>query len=66
MTDKTVDLPQEKKSELFGDMSSKNMDTNAENEGLKKFEASSDEKLKKYLMGSILSLITGAGQGPQL
>ena len=60
---KNINLPQEKKSELFWDTSSKNMDTNAENEGLKKFEASRDEKLKKYLMGSNIVLDYGCGTG---
>lgn len=60
---KNVNLPQEKKSELFWDMISKNMDTYAENEGLKKFETSRDEKLKKYLKRSDSVLDYGCGTG---
>lgn len=56
-------LPREKKAELFWDMSAKNMDRMAENEGLKKFEASRNEKLEKYLPGSGLILDYGCGTG---
>jgi len=57
------DLPKEKKSELFWDMTAKNMDRMAENEGLKKFESSRNEKLEKYLPGSGLVLDYGCGTG---
>jgi 2-polyprenyl-3-methyl-5-hydroxy-6-metoxy-1,4-benzoquinol methylase len=56
-------LPQEKKAELFWDMTAKNMDRMAENEGLKKFEAGKNEKLEKYLPGSGLALDYGCGTG---
>jgi len=56
-------LPSEKKAELFWDMTAKNMDAFAENEGLKKFEASRNEKLEKYLPGSGLVLDYGCGTG---
>ncbi len=56
-------LPKEKKAELFWHMNAKNMDTFAENEGLKKFEASRNEKLEKYLPGSDRVLDYGCGTG---
>jgi 2-polyprenyl-3-methyl-5-hydroxy-6-metoxy-1,4-benzoquinol methylase len=56
-------LPKEKKSELFWDMSAKNMDRIAENEGLKKFEGRRKEKLEKYLTASDKVLDYGCGNG---
>jgi len=62
---KNAHLPQEKKSEMFWDMNSKNMDKFAQNEGLKKFEGRRDEKLKKYTLRQGTGfLITGVQQGP--
>jgi 2-polyprenyl-3-methyl-5-hydroxy-6-metoxy-1,4-benzoquinol methylase len=60
---RNVNLPNEKKAELFWDMNAKNMDTFAENEGLKKFEAERNEKLEKYLPGSDRILDYGCGAG---
>jgi 2-polyprenyl-3-methyl-5-hydroxy-6-metoxy-1,4-benzoquinol methylase len=60
---KNVNLPHEKKSELFWDMNAKNMDRFAENEGLKKFESRRNEKLRKYLKGSDTVLDYGCGTG---
>lgn len=60
---RNVNLPKEKKAELFWDMNAKNMDTFAENEGLKKFEADRNEKLEKYLPGSDRVLDYGCGTG---
>ena len=56
-------LPKEKKSELFWDMSAKNMDRYADNEGLKKFNTRRREKLEKYLQGSGSVLDYGCGNG---
>jgi ubiquinone/menaquinone biosynthesis C-methylase UbiE len=56
-------LPKEKKAELFWDMTAKNMDRMAKNEGLKKFESRRNEKLEKYLPGSGLVLDYGCGTG---
>jgi ubiquinone/menaquinone biosynthesis C-methylase UbiE len=56
-------LPKEKKAELFWDMTAKNMDRIAENEGLKKFESGRNEKLEKYLPESGLVLDYGCGTG---
>jgi 2-polyprenyl-3-methyl-5-hydroxy-6-metoxy-1,4-benzoquinol methylase len=56
-------LPQEKKAELFWDMTAKNMDRMAKNEGLKKFEPGRNEKLEKYLPGRGLVLDYGCGTG---
>lgn len=56
-------LPKEKKAELFWDMTAKNMDRMAENEGLKKFESGRNEKLEKYLPESGLVLDYGCGTG---
>ena len=58
-----INQPQAKKSEMVWNMISKNMDTIAQNEGLKKFEARRDEKLKKYLQGSDIVLDFGCGTG---
>ncbi|MBN1217337.1 MAG: class I SAM-dependent methyltransferase [Anaerolineae bacterium] len=58
-----INQPQVKKSEMIWDMLSKNMDRYAQNEGLKKFEVSRDEKLKKYLQGSDVVLDYGCGTG---
>jgi 2-polyprenyl-3-methyl-5-hydroxy-6-metoxy-1,4-benzoquinol methylase len=60
---RNVNLPREKKAELFWHMNAKNMDTFAENEGLKKFEAGRNEKLEKYLPGSDRILDYGCGTG---
>jgi 2-polyprenyl-3-methyl-5-hydroxy-6-metoxy-1,4-benzoquinol methylase len=60
---RNVNLPKEKKAELFWDMAAKNMDHFAENEGLKKLEAVRNEKLGKYLPGSNLVLDYGCGTG---
>ncbi len=60
---RNVNLPKEKKAELFWDMNAKNMDRFAENEGLKKFEADRNEKLEKYLPGSDRILDYGCGTG---
>lgn len=60
---RNVNLPRKKKSELFWHMNAKNMDTFAENEGLKKFEAKRNEKLEKYLPGSDRILDYGCGTG---
>ena len=60
---RNVNLPREKKAELFWHMNAKNMDTFAKNEGLKKFEAGRDEKLEKYLPGSDRILDYGCGTG---
>ena len=56
-------LPREKKAEQFWHMNAKNMDTFAENVGLKKFEAGRNEKLEKYLSGSDRVLDYGCGTG---
>jgi 2-polyprenyl-3-methyl-5-hydroxy-6-metoxy-1,4-benzoquinol methylase len=56
-------LSKEKKSELFLDMSAKNMDKFAQNEGLKKFESRRKEKLEKYLKASDSVLDYGCGNG---
>lgn len=56
-------LPREKKAELFWHMNAKSMDTFAENEGLKKFEAERNEKLEKYLPGNNRILDYGCGTG---
>ena len=58
-----VNQPQVKKSEMIWDMLSTNMDRYAQNEGLKKFEASRDEKLKKYLQSTDIVLDYGCGTG---
>jgi 2-polyprenyl-3-methyl-5-hydroxy-6-metoxy-1,4-benzoquinol methylase len=58
-----INQPQVKKSEMIWDMISKNMDTYAQNEGLKRFEISRNEKLKKYLHGSDMVLDYGCGTG---
>jgi len=60
---KNVSLPQAKKSEMFWDMGAKNMDTYAQNEGLKKLEGRRDEKLKKYLKAGDRVLDYGCGSG---
>jgi 2-polyprenyl-3-methyl-5-hydroxy-6-metoxy-1,4-benzoquinol methylase len=60
---RNVNLPKERKAELFWHMNAKNMDTFAENEGLKKFEADRNEKLEKYLPGSDYILDYGCGTG---
>jgi 2-polyprenyl-3-methyl-5-hydroxy-6-metoxy-1,4-benzoquinol methylase len=60
---KNVNLPQAKKSEMFWDMGAKNMDTYAQNEGLKKLEGKRDEKLKKYLKAGDRVLDYGCGSG---
>jgi ubiquinone/menaquinone biosynthesis C-methylase UbiE len=60
---RNVNLPKEKKAELFWDMSAKNMDNFQENEGLKKLEAGRNEKLGKYLPGGNLVLDYGCGTG---
>ena len=60
---RNVNLPREKKAELFWHMNAKNMDTFAKNEGLKKFEAGRNEKLEKYLPGSDRILDYGCGTG---
>ena len=60
---RNVNLPKEKKAELFWDMAAKNMDNFQENEGLKKLEAGRNEKLGKYLPGSSLVLDYGCGTG---
>jgi 2-polyprenyl-3-methyl-5-hydroxy-6-metoxy-1,4-benzoquinol methylase len=60
---RNVNLPKEKKAELFWDMAAKNMDNFQENEGLKKLEAGRNEKLGKYLHGSDLVLDYGCGTG---
>ena len=60
---RNINLPKEKKAELFWDLAAKNMDHFAENEGLKKLEAGRDEKLGKYLPGSTLVLDYGCGTG---
>ena len=60
---RNINLPKEKKAELFWHMNAKNMDTFAENEGLKKFEAGRNEKLEKYLPGSDRVLDFGCGTG---
>ena len=59
-----VNQPQVKKSEMIWDMLSTNMDRYAQNEGLKKFEASRDEKLKNIFRAPILYLITVVGPAP--
>lgn len=61
-----VNLPGEKKAELFWHMNAKNMDTFSENEGLKKFEAIRIEKLEKYIPGSDRILDYGCGTGTSL
>jgi ubiquinone/menaquinone biosynthesis C-methylase UbiE len=58
-----VNLPTEKKAELFWHMNAKNMDTFAENGGLKKLKADRNEKLEKYLPGSDRILDYGSGTG---
>jgi 2-polyprenyl-3-methyl-5-hydroxy-6-metoxy-1,4-benzoquinol methylase len=58
-----VNLPREKKAEIFWDMNAKNMDRIAENEGLKKFEARRKEKLEKYLKAGDSVLDYGCGNG---
>lgn len=58
-----INQPQAKKSEKIWDMISENVDTFAENEGLKKTEPKRDEKLKKYLKSSDLVLDYGCGTG---
>jgi 2-polyprenyl-3-methyl-5-hydroxy-6-metoxy-1,4-benzoquinol methylase len=60
---RNVNLPKEKKAEQFWDMAAKNMDNFAENEGLKKLEASRNEKLGNYLPGSNRVLDYGCGTG---
>jgi 2-polyprenyl-3-methyl-5-hydroxy-6-metoxy-1,4-benzoquinol methylase len=55
--------PKEKKSELFWDMSAKNMDKFEQNEGLKKSEGRRDEKLKRYLKAGDRVLDYGCGNG---
>ena len=60
---RNVNLPREKKAELFWHMNAKNMDRFAENEGLKKFEAGRNEKLEKYLPGRNRVLDYGCGTG---
>ena len=60
---RNINLPKEKKAELFWHMNAKNMDTFAENEGLKKFEADRNKKLEKYLPGSDRILDYGCGTG---
>ena len=58
-----ANLPKEKKAELFWDMTAKNMDKFASNEGLKKFEAVRNAKLERYLPGRGLILDYGCGTG---
>jgi 2-polyprenyl-3-methyl-5-hydroxy-6-metoxy-1,4-benzoquinol methylase len=60
---KNVNQPPAKKSEMFWDMGAKNMDTYAQNEGLKKLEGRRDEKLKKYLKAGDRVLDYGCGSG---
>jgi 2-polyprenyl-3-methyl-5-hydroxy-6-metoxy-1,4-benzoquinol methylase len=60
---RNVNLPKEKKAELFWHMNAKNMDRFAENEGLKKFEARRNEKLEKYLPSRDRILDYGCGTG---
>jgi SAM-dependent methyltransferase len=60
---RNVNLPKQKKAELFWHMNAKNMDSFAENEGLKKLEARRNEKLEKYLPGSDRILDYGCGTG---
>lgn len=58
-----INQPQAKKSGKIWDLLAKHMDTYAENEGLKKFEAKRDEKLRKYLTSSDVVLDYGCGTG---
>jgi 2-polyprenyl-3-methyl-5-hydroxy-6-metoxy-1,4-benzoquinol methylase len=60
---RNVNVPGEKKAAQFWHMNAKNMDSFAENEGLKKLEARRNEKLEKYLPGSDRILDYGCGTG---
>jgi 2-polyprenyl-3-methyl-5-hydroxy-6-metoxy-1,4-benzoquinol methylase len=60
---RNVNLPNEKKAEQFWHMNAKNMDSFAENEGLKKLEARRNEKLERYLPDSDRILDYGCGTG---
>ncbi|MBN1995325.1 MAG: class I SAM-dependent methyltransferase [Anaerolineae bacterium] len=58
-----LNQPQAKKSEMVWDMIAKNMDTYAQNEGLKKTEVRRDEILKRYLQNGDTVLDYGCGTG---
>jgi 2-polyprenyl-3-methyl-5-hydroxy-6-metoxy-1,4-benzoquinol methylase len=60
---KNARQPQAKKSEMFWDMGAKNMDTYAQNEGLKKLDGRREEKQKKYLKAGDCVLDYGCGTG---
>ena len=58
-----INQPQAKKSEVVWDMMAKNMDTYAQNEGLKKTEVKQDKLLKRYLQNGDTVLDYGCGTG---